>query len=88
MSLRYLNFVASIILIFLTVYILFLGKGLLIPFAISVVFWYIIIQLTALYQRIPLAKWRMPYGLALTLAAITAAIPAEHAKTIFPISSI
>lgn len=74
MSLRYLNFVATFILIVLIIYILTLGKSLLIPLAISLVFWYIIIRLTATYQRVPFFQWHMPYGLALGLAIITGGV--------------
>lgn len=74
MNTRYLNFAASFALVFLVVYILYLGKHLLIPLVIALVFWYIIIRLTALYQRIPLGRYRLHYGFALTMAIITTGV--------------
>ncbi len=71
MNVRYLNFAATFLLLFLTIYILFVGKNLLLPLVIALVFWYIIIRLTALYQRIPLGKKSLPYPLSLTIAIIT-----------------
>ena len=56
MDTRYLNVAATFGLIILTVYILYVGKALLLPLIIAMVFWYIIIRLTGLYQRIPLGK--------------------------------
>lgn len=74
MTLRYLNFVATIILLFLTVYILFLGKGLFLPLIIALVFWYIIVRLTHFYHNLSIKGWHAPYPLALTVAVISAAI--------------
>lgn len=72
-SLRYLNFAISFLLLFLVVYILYIGKSLLLPFTIALVFWYIIINLAGLYRKIPFGKTRtLPRGLALLLAIITA----------------
>ena len=70
-NLRYLNIAATFLLLFLIVYILFIGKALILPLVIALVFWYIIIRLAALYQRIQINHWHIPYGLALVIALIT-----------------
>jgi len=74
MNTRYLNFTASFALVFLSVYILYIGKHLLIPLVIALVFWYIIVRLTELYQKIPFGQYRLPYGIALTVSIITTGI--------------
>lgn len=72
MNLRYLNFVATCGLLFLFVYVLYIGKALLLPLVIALVFWYIIIRATAFYQKLRIKSWHPPYGMALIAAMITA----------------
>ncbi|WP_423064167.1 AI-2E family transporter [Candidiatus Paracoxiella cheracis] len=74
MNTRYLNFAASFGLVFLFVYVLYIGKHLLIPLVIALVFWYIIVRLTDLYQRIPFGRYHLHYGLALTISIITTGV--------------
>ncbi|OYK80291.1 AI-2E family transporter [Coxiella burnetii] len=73
LDLRYLNSVAAFALVVLIVYLLFIGRFLFLPLTIALVLWYVIISLTALYQRIPFKK-RLSHGFALFLAIVTTAI--------------
>ena len=68
---KFLNYALTFIVLALSIYILIWGKSLLIPLVIGIVLWYIIIILTAEYQKIPIPKWKVPYWLALLLAIIT-----------------
>jgi predicted PurR-regulated permease PerM len=74
MNLRYLNTAAIYFIFFLTVYLLFLGRYLVIPLVIAVIFWYIIIRLIALYKKIPFGERHLPQWLAFTMAIISACI--------------
>src|SRR3990167_988348 len=71
MNLRYVNFVVTLALLFLIFYILFIGRGMLLPLVIALVFWYIIIHLTSLYQRISVKKRHFPFWISLIMAIIT-----------------
>lgn len=54
-----------------TFYLLIVGKALILPFAVAVVFWYLIATLAQTYGRA--ARWgiRVPRWLAMTLAVLT-----------------
>ena len=74
MNTRFLNFSVSFLVISLLVYVLYVGKHLLIPLVIALVFWYIIVRLTELYQRIAIGQHHLPYGFALTCAILSTGI--------------
>ncbi|OGO94207.1 MAG: AI-2E family transporter [Coxiella sp. RIFCSPHIGHO2_12_FULL_44_14] len=74
MKLRYLNFVATFGLIFVTVYLFFIGKELLLPLVIALVFWYIIIGVAHGCQKIPLYRWHLPRSIALSIAILGTAL--------------
>jgi len=74
MQFRYLNFAATFGLLVLTVYILFIGKALILPLVVALVFWYLIVGLTNLYQKVRFGNWHWPYWLAFSLAIISTAL--------------
>lgn len=74
MSNRLLNFGVALGIVALTVYILIIGKGLILPFVIAVVFWYFIVSLIRGYRRFQIRGIRLPYGLAMGLAVTTVGV--------------
>ncbi|MBN35712.1 MAG: permease [Rhodospirillaceae bacterium] len=54
-----------------TLYILVVGKALILPFAVAVVFWYLIATLARTYSRMGAWGFRIPGWLAMTLACLT-----------------
>ena len=74
MSNRLLNFGVALGIVALTVYILIIGKGLILPFVIAVVFWYFIISLMRGYRRFQIRGIRLPYGLSMGLAVTTVGV--------------
>lgn len=73
-KLHYLNFAVTFGLIVLTVYILFVGKFLILPLVVAIVFWYIIAALTALYGKIHWDTHYIPHTIAFIAALISAAL--------------
>ena len=71
MSLRFLNFAGAFGIVVLSVYVLIIGKNLLVPLVCAVVVWYLIINLSSAYRSIPLGRWHMPRWMAMTLAVGT-----------------
>lgn len=67
-GLRFLNTVAVFIFLALLVNTLKAGKSLLIPFVIAIVFWYIVITLSSLYENLKWPKYKIPHWLAKTAA--------------------
>lgn len=59
---------AGVALFYLIAYGLYIGKDLLIPFVISVAIWYLLITLSALFQKPTFGKKRLPYPAALLLS--------------------
>lgn len=53
---------------FLTIYGLYIGKDLLVPFVIAIVIWYVLITIASLFETFPLAKKKVPYPLAIFLS--------------------
>lgn len=74
MNLKCLNTAAVLIILFLSVYILYIGKYLFLPLILALIFWYIIVGLTKVYQRIPLGRRHLPYGIALVISIISSGI--------------
>lgn len=74
MNLKILNVASIILILFFTMYILYIGKSLILPLMIALIFWYIIIRLTAVYKKISWNRRKFPPSLAFTLAIITTAI--------------
>lgn len=68
---RLLSFGLSFVFVVLLFYVLIAGRDMLIPFAIAVMFWYLLNALTRNYQRIPWGRKKLPRGLALTLAVLS-----------------
>ncbi len=66
--------VSSCFLLALLVYILVIGKSLLVPLALALVFWYIITRVIHFYQHMPYLNWHMPNTLALVFAIISTSL--------------
>jgi AI-2 transport protein TqsA len=71
---RLLNVCIALITTMLVVYILIVGKSLLIPLLAAIVIWYLIIRLTSTFSRVPFTHIDIPYGIALLLALVAAAL--------------
>lgn len=65
---KFLNTVAVFIFMTLLVLTLRAGSQLLIPFVLAIVFCYIIITLTSVYESLKWPKWKIPHWLARTAA--------------------
>lgn len=65
------QFTLGLIGVMLVVYLLIVGKSVILPFVIAVVFTYFIVMLKNLYQAIPFGKWQMQGYVALFLSVIT-----------------
>ena len=74
MTSRYLSFILTLFFLTLIVYILFIGKALLLPMVIALVFWYIIIRLSAFYKKISWLHVHLPNKISLLFASITTAL--------------
>lgn len=70
--LNLINTTAALVLITLIVYILYVGKSLLLPLIIALVIWYIIIQFTVLFHKIRIGRFRLPNSISLTLSILLA----------------
>ncbi len=55
-----LSYAGGLGLISLTVYIMVIGRALLVPFMIAVAIWYLINILSDYYHRITIGKWQLP----------------------------
>lgn len=66
-----INFTAALIAISLSVYILIIGRSLLIPFMLAIVIWYMMTRFASLFSHIPIVGIKVPDGLAYLLAIIT-----------------
>lgn|SRR3990167_1824754 len=71
---RYLNLAVTFGLIILIFYVLFIGKFLILPLVVAVVFWYIIAALTALYRKIRFKKHHLPHIIAFIMSLISSAL--------------
>jgi len=67
-ALRFLNIVALLIFLTFLFNALQAGKALIIPFIIAIVFWYIVITLTDVYQNLNWIKLKIPHWLARSFA--------------------
>lgn len=67
---KMLNTTIALILTSLLVYILIIGRAILIPFVVAIVVWYLIIGLTGLFSKIPFTQIRLPFFLALFLSLL------------------
>jgi AI-2 transport protein TqsA len=66
-----LNFVIYAVIATLTFYLLIVGKALLLPFVVAIVFWYLIATLAGFYRRVGTWGMRMPGWLATVFAVLT-----------------
>jgi predicted PurR-regulated permease PerM len=55
----------------LLVYVLRLGRALLLLFVAAIVLCYFLVRLTDFFEHIPLGSWEMPRNIALILVLIT-----------------
>jgi predicted PurR-regulated permease PerM len=67
------NYAALTALIVFFFYILHIGYNILMPLAVSIVFWYIISSITEEFQRIKLFRKNISYAIGLTLSLVTCA---------------
>jgi len=65
-----LNITAALIFISLTVYILIIGRSILLPLVVAIVIWYLLIRLVALFSKIPLTDVEIPLWISLILAVL------------------
>lgn len=65
-----LNFTATLIATFLVVYILVIGRSILVPLVAAVVIWYLMIRLASVFRHLPFTKIVFPDFLALIFAII------------------
>ncbi|PCI34393.1 MAG: permease [Alphaproteobacteria bacterium] len=66
-----LSYAGGLGLISLTVYIMVIGRDLLVPFMISIAIWYLISILSDYYHNIRLGKWQIPKGLSYAASLLT-----------------
>ena len=66
-----LSFVLYAAIAAFTFYVLVVGKALILPFAVAVVFWYLVATLAQTYGRMGTWGFRMPRWLAMTFAVLT-----------------
>jgi len=69
MALR--NFVLYVAIAGFTFYLLIVGKDLILPFVVAVVFWFLIATLAQTYERLAVRGVRLPSWLAMTFAILT-----------------
>ncbi len=74
MNLRLLNTAAAFGLVTLLIFILHIGKNLILPLIIALVIWYIIIQFTNVFHKIRIKKHHLPYGIALFISIIISGV--------------
>lgn len=68
---RLLRFTIAFGITVLVIFLLYVGKNLLIPFLIAIVIWYLIHVLTDMYRSAYWGQYRLPYLLALFAALLT-----------------
>ena len=68
---RFMASVGAFIVIALTVLLLKVAAGILIPIAIALVIWYVLITLMNIYQRLHIGERHLPENAALLLAVLT-----------------
>jgi predicted PurR-regulated permease PerM len=71
---RIVNITAGFILVSLIVFILHAGQALLMPFVAALVIWYIILEFTLFFKKIPFGQFYLPYSGAFVLSLIFASI--------------
>lgn len=69
-----LSYAGGLGLITLTVYIMVIGRDLLVPFMISIVIWYLINILSDYYHKITLGKWQIPLVVSYVASLLTIAL--------------
>ena len=74
MTSRLLNFGVAFGIVALTVYILVIGKNLILPFVVAVVVWYLIVSLMRGYRRLNFRGLRLPYGFSMGLSVATVVV--------------
>lgn len=65
-----MNICIGLITTILVVYILIVGRSILLPLVTAIVIWYLIIRLTSAFSHIPFTELRIPYGIALFIALV------------------
>ena len=68
---KILNYTATAVLIFLTFYLLFIGKDLLLPLVIAIALWYLINVLARAFSHIAIGGFRFPMPVCLTASFLT-----------------
>ena len=66
-----LSFALYAIIAALSFYLLIVGKALLLPVVVAIVFWYLIATLAKSYERIHVGSHNLPAWASLTLAILT-----------------
>ena len=66
-----LSYAGGLGLISLTVYIMVIGRDLIVPFMISVVIWYLINILSDYYQKLIPEKWNIPRAISYIASLVT-----------------
>lgn len=69
---RFLNICAALGLLALIVYVLIIGRNLLLPLVVAIAIWYLILSLKDSFQRLSRYGLHLPYGTAMLLAVLTA----------------
>ena len=69
MPTRLINFAALLIVLFLSVYLLAIGRNILLPFVTAIVIWYLIVSVAAGLRSFTVARFKLPSWLTI-LAAI------------------
>jgi AI-2 transport protein TqsA len=69
-----LNFTAALIAICLVVYILIIGRSIILPLVVAIVVWYLMVRLASVFSRVPFTQIHIPDLLALIIAFIATGI--------------
>ncbi len=69
-----LSYAGGLGLISLTVYIMVIGRDLIVPFMIGIVIWYLINILSDYYHKIPFGKWHLPRVVSYIASLLTIAL--------------
>lgn len=72
-SSRLLTATATLGLITLIVFILYIGKSLLLPLVIALVIWYVILQFTHFFHQFKIGNHKLPFSLSLVISIIISA---------------
>lgn len=65
---KIIDYAAALGIVVVSMYIMFIGKSLIIPFVLALLIWYIIISLTKKAANVTIGKYKVPYYLALAIA--------------------